>query len=249
MKLTTMLRTALLLAVLFAATLAAPAAELREQISIPLLETRLRSYTNAIVLSISGTDIHIRHEDGVGNILLEDLDQKARRQLGLEPGEADAPPQAAITNMADLLALRNPGAVQAIDPAEILKGLGLTMGLLAVVAAIGLVCYIFTCYCYKRISLNAGHDPGFLIWIPILQMIPLLRAAQMSPWWLLGLIIPLVNLVVVILWCFKIVAACGKSVVWAILLILPFTNIIAFLYLAFSGGGGAARPPQMPQAG
>jgi hypothetical protein len=68
----------------------------------------------------------------------------------------------------------------------------------------------------------------------------------MSRWWVLGLLIPVLNLVVQVLWCIKIVGARGKHVVWAILLILPLVNLFAFLYLAFSSDGGSRESLDFP---
>ena len=48
--------------------------------------------------------------------------------------------------------------------------------------------------------------------------------------------IPLVNLIVQIVWCFKIVQKRGKHFLVAIALLLPVTNFFAILYLAFSNG-------------
>ncbi|MEK7785273.1 MAG: hypothetical protein AAB658_07605, partial [Chloroflexota bacterium] len=50
---------------------------------------------------------------------------------------------------------------------------GLVLGVL-------FMAYLFICYCLKLICLKTGNDPGILIWLPVIQMIPLLRAAGMS---------------------------------------------------------------------
>jgi hypothetical protein len=63
---------------------------------------------------------------------------------------------------------------------------------------------------------------------------------------LLACFIPLLNLVAVILWSFKIVQARGKSVLVAIALLLPLLNLFAILYLAFSG---ASEPQGKISAG
>jgi apolipoprotein N-acyltransferase len=83
---------------------------------------------------------------------------------------------------------------------------------------------------------KAGNPPGILVWLPVLQSFPLLRAAGMSGWWFLAVFVPVLNLVPAILWPFKIAKARGKSVWVGVLLLLPVTNYFAFLYLAFSNG-------------
>ena len=62
----------------------------------------------------------------------------------------------------------------------------------------------------------------------------MLRAAGMSVWWFLAYFVPVLNLVPVILWPFKIAQARGKSLWIGVMLLLPITNLIAFLYLAFA---------------
>jgi apolipoprotein N-acyltransferase len=81
---------------------------------------------------------------------------------------------------------------------------------------------------------KAGHPAGLLVWLPALQIFPLLRAAGMSGWWFLAYFVPVLNVVPVILWPLKIAKARGKSVWVGVLLLLPATNLFAFLYLAFS---------------
>lgn len=97
---------------------------------------------------------------------------------------------------------------------------------------VGLGIYLFFCFCNKRICEKCGVEPGLLIWIPILNLIPLFWAAQMSGWMILLMLIPIVSLIVyVVLWV-KISNARGKGVL-AVLLIL-LLPIIGLPYLAFS---------------
>ena len=96
--------------------------------------------------------------------------------------------------------------------------------------------YLFYCYCCILICRKAGHPPGVLVWLPLLKLLPMLRAAGMSRWWFLAFFVPVLNLVPAILWCFKIAKARGKSVWIGVLLLFPVTNLFAFLYLAFSDG-------------
>jgi hypothetical protein len=74
-------------------------------------------------------------------------------------------------------------------------------------------------------------------------MIPLLRAAGMSPWLFLALFVPVVNLIIWIVWCFRICRVRQKSAFVGLLMLLPVTNILAFVYLALSGYGPEADSP------
>ncbi len=107
-------------------------------------------------------------------------------------------------------------------------------GLLMFVLIVGLIFYIFLCFCYKRICEKCGVTPGVLIWIPILQLIPLLQVAEMPVWMIILFLIPLVNIVVFLMMLVKICQARGKSGWLAVLSLIPVANIFLLPYLAFS---------------
>jgi len=105
------------------------------------------------------------------------------------------------------------------------------------VVGVTLVVYLFLCYCFSLICQKTGQPAGFLVWVPCFQWIALLRAADMSGWWFLALMLPGLNLLAGIIWSFRIAQARGKSPWVGLLLLLPVINLLALLYLAFSGGG------------
>jgi hypothetical protein len=236
-----------------------------------VLQTENGVYTNVTVLTKTRTDIFIQHAGGVANVKLKDLDDKILTQLGYQVAPKKQPmkpltvPTQLITNVTHQLEA-NP-QFQALEQkwqTEIQSKLppiskGLILGVLA-----GLfVGYLFFCYCCMLIVRKTGNRAGLLIWLPILKVIPLFRAAGMPawwvlvwlspaivnavaipylrdggvrPWWFILAIFPVANLVASVVWIFKIVASRGKNPIWAVLLLLPVTNLIAFLYLAFSNG-------------
>jgi hypothetical protein len=99
---------------------------------------------------------------------------------------------------------------------------------------IAVAVYIFACYCLKLICEKCGKQPGVLIWIPIVQLIPLLEIAGMAVWMIILCFIPFVNLVVLVMMWAKICIARGKSPWLVILLFIPIVNIAFVPYLAFS---------------
>jgi hypothetical protein len=117
------------------------------------------------------------------------------------------------------------------------------LGILAIIV----LCYLFQCYCFLLICRKAGHPPGLWVWLPVLQWIPLLRAAGMSAWWFVACLLPLVNLVAFIVWSVNIAKARGKSGWVAFFLILPPTSFLTLLYLAFSNGGRAKEESKEPE--
>lgn len=99
-----------------------------------------------------------------------------------------------------------------------------------------LALYLFFCFCCKRICQKAGRGPGALIWIPILQAIPLLRVAGMAAWMFVLFLIPLANLVVAAIMWARICAVLGKSPWLVVLLFIPLVNLAFIPYLAFANG-------------
>lgn len=232
---------------------------LRGDVHLDMLRTRTDRFTNVTVYSHSKTDFFIRHERGITNIKIANLDPETITLLtsGNSPGgasasakpatvakESESPSAEAAATVSGLSSKLDAQLRQqmtaGLTALKALSAVPVSPTMVGLVLGVLFMAYLFVCYCLKLICLKTGNDPGILIWLPVIQMIPLLRAAGMSGWWFLGLFVPVVNLIVQIVWCFKIVQARGKSVLAAIGLLLPVTNLLSLLYLAFSGGNGAA---------
>lgn len=215
------------------------------ELSLPTLRTKQGSYTNVVVTGKTGMDLFIRHDGGLANVKLADIqDDAALVALGLKsappkvvetPAVSTPVPSTSAPPSGVMAAVRNPEA--GLAALREVKKLLPNGNILAMMIGVLFALYLFACYCLKLICEKAGHPPGALVWIPLLQMIPAFRAAQMSGWWVLALFVPLLNIVAQIMWCFKITAARGKSVGVAILLLVPGLNLFALLYLAFSDAG------------
>lgn len=111
-------------------------------------------------------------------------------------------------------------------------GFGLLM--IGMILVIGLAFYLFYCFCCKRICEKCGHQPGVLIWIPIVNIIPMLQVAGLATWMLVLFLIPFVNIVIGIMMWAKVCSARGKSPWLVLLMFVPFLNIVFIPYLAFS---------------
>jgi hypothetical protein len=219
-------------------------------VRLPELKTRTGTYTNVTVTSQTKTDIMISHDRGIGNVRVSDIeDDAALIALGYKVAAMEGEPS--TNKISSALAIFT-GTNQPLQelmktPAwarlEELRGVKLSLAMQIGIAAGVVIIYLFGCFCLKLICIKAGYEPGVLIWLPIFQMIPMFRAAGMSGWWLLACLIPLLNLIAMILWSFKIVRARGKSVLVAIMLLLPLLNLFAMLYLAFSGS--AEKPSKV----
>jgi len=203
---------------------------------IPVLMTTTATYSNVTVTTKSKDYIFIHHAGGMGNIRVDDLSDDAKRVLGYS-----APPRKYKKVILPVVLARDvlPQVEERLKPIQDsvreqlppeLRDFQPTRPFFVALAAAGVAMHLFFSLLCRLIVLKAKKVPGGLVWIPGLQWIPLLRAAEMSGWWFLLLWFPIVPLV----WAFKVVKARGLSILISILLILPVTGIFAFLYLAFA---------------
>lgn len=105
-----------------------------------------------------------------------------------------------------------------------------------------------------KIFEKAG-EAGWKAIIPIYNAIVLLRISGKPAWWIILLLIPIVNFVVLIIWYVELARSFGKGAGFAIgMVFLPFIFILilAFGDARYVGPGGVpsqAMPPPPPTAG
>ena len=201
------------------------------------------TFTNVTVLTKTRNDVFISHARGMASLKVRDLDTQTQIRLGylVEPPK---PTQIASikSKVADLSRIKADPRVQAAE-AEVMARFSQALEqfdpriFYGLIAAIILSYLSFSSLC-RSICMKVAIPPKQLIpliWLPLLKQIPLLKAAGMSPAWILTNLIPGLFLVTYIVWSFKITKARGKNVAVAVFLLLPVTNLFAFLYLAMSG--------------
>jgi len=244
-----------------------------------VLQIGTRTYTNVTVTTKAKTYVFLLYNGGMGNFKVSELPRKAQQKLGyLAPdpvggaaGTESSFPLEGVESSgpAPKFDRHNPmpwlkfeiAALKSARPKALNETLAQAKGKLprevtnlsqrdSLIAAGGVFfVYLFFSYCCSLICHKAGGKPGLLVWLPILKVFPLLRAAGMSGWWFLGFMLPAINIVGFIIWCLEISKARGKSAGVGLLLILPVLNILAFLYLAFSQAKTkkvAVRAPRAP---
>jgi hypothetical protein len=223
-------------------------AELEQTFDV--LQVGTTMYRNVTVTTKSKNYIFLLHSKGMTSVKVSDLSADLRTQLGY----VVPPPPQAKTNTPTAWARETLNKIEAPQVRQIEAGLhglfqrgpsgGLRLESLSrnfiLLLCGGLAAlFLFHSYCCLLMCRKAGTEPGGLIWVPLVQLLPLLKAAGMSPWWFFGFLVPGVNLVTSIIWCINITRARDKHLFIALLLILPITSPFAVLYLAFSG-----RPPR-----
>jgi hypothetical protein len=218
-----------------------------------LLQIGTIEYRNVTITTRNKNYIFLLHSKGMTNIKVADLSPELRLKLGYDDPAAAKPrsnnPEAWARQTRSKIEVPQVKKVQAQlaglwSPGQLREKFQLppvTQSTLLIVAGVLLAFYLFHSFCCMLICRKAGLEPGTLVWVPLLQLLPLLKAAGMSPWWFLGFLIPGVNLVAQVLWCIKITQARGKNFLVALFLIFPLSSPFAALYLAFSGSRRARR--------
>jgi hypothetical protein len=110
-------------------------------------------------------------------------------------------------------------------------GLGIILVIELVFALAG---YIYVALAVQTIATKTNTPNGWLAWIPIANCFLMLNIAQKPVWWLILLLIPLVNIVVFIIVWMAMAERRGKPGWWGILLIVPVVSIIVPGYLAWA---------------
>ena len=217
-----------------------------------LVETKTGVYSNVTVTTKSKDYIVIQHAAGLTSLKVAELPSEVQEQLGF----VAAKPKMNLGSLTVTAKAR--ALVDAIPATKIEEAwtkyapagtppLKLNASLLGIALGIVAVCYFGFCLCGAMICQKLVRPAGILMWIPIVQYVPLLRAAKMSPLWLLGMFVPLLNIWAHILWSFRIAGARGKGFGTALLLILP-TYPLAFIYLALAGNGDTQSGDAAPTA-
>jgi Family of unknown function (DUF5684) len=219
--------------------------------TFPVLQTKTGAYTNVTVTKKTKEWIFILHSKGVCNIKATDLSTDARIALGYEEApktgaeaaqEANAPkhthPPLAELAKLEMAHVKEFAANWRTNRketvAEAKSFLASNPQVIFILLCILAVVYTFVSVCFWSICRKTHIAPGPLVWVPFLQLIPLLRAANMPRVWFFAYFIPVINIIAMIMLSINIVKTRGKNPWVAFLLIVPLTTPFAFLYLAMS---------------
>lgn len=216
---------------------------------LDVLQTKTGTYEKVTVTTKGRDYIVVQYAGGLASIKVSDLTLEAKQALGYAP-LGPPPPSKAAQTAAAIKAIPQVQEAQkevqkvwtSQSPEWIARGKAVMASKTLLYAVLGgvVLAYLFFCYCAMLICQKAGKPGGVLVWLPVLQLIALLRAAGMSPWWFVGYLVPAFNLLVHVIWCVKISKARGKGFLTVICLLLAYP--LAFMYLAFSAGGAEAAP-------
>jgi hypothetical protein len=100
--------------------------------------------------------------------------------------------------------------------------------------ALLLAAYVYIALALMAIARKTTTAYALWAWIPIMNVVLMLRIARKPVWWIVLLLIPVVNIVIAALIWVGIAQARQKSGWWGALAIMPVVNVIVPGYLAWS---------------
>ena len=225
---------------------------------MPFLQAGTQVFSNVTITTKSATHVFIKHSRGFAGLKLNELDHEAMVKLGLEqpepPKQQQSPlPTSKIENPFSKVEnpfskMENPFSRPEFQPKITQQNGKVTIEVYKQTFEVdmyfvkgvlwSLFCfYVLFCYCTMLICRKSGIKAGLACWIPIVQYVRLLRAAQMSGWLILPCIVPLFAAIVGVIWSIKICQVRQKGFFTVLFLLLPVTSPLAFLYLALSSDG------------
>ncbi len=94
--------------------------------------------------------------------------------------------------------------------------------------------YIFFGYCLSKIGKKLNDERAWWAWVPVLQVLMMIRLAQLSYWWFIGLLVPFVNIAVGIYVWVRVANRLGKPGWMGALMIVPGIDLFVLGYFALS---------------
>jgi hypothetical protein len=100
--------------------------------------------------------------------------------------------------------------------------------------SLSIALYMFMSYTYSCVYEKAGVNNMFLAFFPILQLLPLYKIIGKSPWNVLWVFVPVVNLGFIVYWTILFFQAFKMSPWWTLFVFFtPFWFLI-IIYMAYS---------------
>ena len=94
--------------------------------------------------------------------------------------------------------------------------------------------YVYFAFCLQVIGKKTNTSNDWLAWLPIVNLFYMLQIAGKPMWWVLGLCVPLVNLVfLVLIWNAIIEKRRGAPSTAGWTMIIPVLNYLVLTRLAF----------------
>jgi uncharacterized membrane protein YhaH (DUF805 family) len=102
-----------------------------------------------------------------------------------------------------------------------------TPRVMEIMAVMGLALYVYQAICFQRIARGRGLPHTWFSWVPILNVYLVCRIAGKRYVYTVLCFVPIVQIVMYFIICFKVARACGRSRWMGLLLIIPVVGLFA----------------------
>jgi len=123
-------------------------------------------------------------------------------------------------------------ALQRDEGAGAIAAIGILFILFILLFALGLYAYVAFCLMKMADKLNVADS--WWAWVPILNILLLVKMSGKPLWWFVLFFVPLANLVVAILVMVAVLEALKKPPLLVIGFFVPVLNLVLLGYLAFA---------------
>jgi len=111
---------------------------------------------------------------------------------------------------------------------------GLLAGFATLIIILEITFYIYFCLCLFLIAKKLDVPNPWMAWVPIVQIWTVVNCAGKPWWWIILLLVPIVNIIIGIILWMSITENLGKNKWLGLLMLLPVVNFIFIGILAFS---------------
>jgi len=94
-----------------------------------------------------------------------------------------------------------------------------------------ILAYLFVAWCLWKIARDMSVGDEWLAWVPFFNLFILLRAAGRPAWYVLFLLLPLVNFVVAAMVFLALAERRGRLLLYGLLLFVPVINLLVLFSL------------------
>ena len=122
-------------------------------------------------------------------------------------------------------------ALQRDDGAGAIAAVGILFILFILLFALGL--YAYVAFCLMKIADKLNVPDSWWAWVPILNILLLVKMSGKPIWWFVLFFVPIANIVVGVLVFVAILEALKKPPIFVIGFFVPILNLILLGYLAF----------------
>jgi Flp pilus assembly protein TadD len=117
-----------------------------------------------------------------------------------------------------------------------IPGAGMLFGGFAAVVGFVIAVLIYALFCFplQMIAKKTDAPNAWFAWIPILNVVLMCNIAEKPVWWLILMLVPLINIIIIVVLWMKIAEARGKPGWIGVLMLVPIVQLLVPFYLAFS---------------